>query len=151
MIQRKQTLFLFALIFLSIALLFIPVYKLTTSTGVVPMTLTPLTDENLSSTAGHQTAIVLNFLSLFFSSITIFLYRKLSLQLRICYALMIVWLVLTGMMAFCPFVAKTETLAGADNTYYGIVIGALGVIASYMSARHIKKDIELLKSADRIR
>ena len=151
MIQRKQTLFLFELVFLSIALLFIPVYKLGTPNGEIPMALVPLTDESLSSTVGHQAAIVINFLALILASLTVFLYKRLALQIRLCYVLMIFWLVLTGMTAFCPFVAQTSTLVSASNTYFGPIIGAFGVLAAYLAARYIKKDIELLKSADRIR
>jgi hypothetical protein len=151
MIQRKQTLFLFVLVFCGIALLSVPGNTVTTNTGSVDVNLVPLKNAELTSSTGHLAAVALNFLGLILTSVTIFLYNKRTLQLKLCYGLMFLWLILTLMMAFCPFVVKTETVLAITDTHYDTFIGVVGMLAAYMAARFIKKDIELLKSADRIR
>jgi hypothetical protein len=56
------------------------------------------------------------------------------------------------MIAFCPFVAKADGLTvEASKHPFGYIICGVAVIAAFIAARLIKKDIELLKSADRIR
>ena len=81
---------------------------------------------------------------------TVFLYNKRELQVKSCYVLILLWLILSGMIAFCPFVVKTEGL-NYTMGYLGAIAGILGMICSYMAARFVKKDINLLKNADRIR
>jgi hypothetical protein len=151
MIQRKQTLFLFASAFLGVAFLFIPVGTVTTNKGIENIFLIPLADPDLTSTTGHEAAIMINFVTLILSFVTVFLYSKRNLQVKFCYALMLLWLVLGLMTALCPFIVKTETVVSVNTGYWGPIISSLGIICSLIAARFIKKDIELLKSADRIR
>jgi hypothetical protein len=54
-------------------------------------------------------------------------------------------------MLLCPFVVKTEEMIEVKINYFVVAIGAFSVLAAFLAARFIKKDIELLKSADRIR
>lgn len=151
MIQRKQTLFLFLLVLLGIALLFFPASTVLTNTGTTDVYLVPIDHPALTSTTGHLTAIALNFIGLILTFVVIFLYQRRELQLKLCYGLMILWLILTLMISFCPFVAKTETVLSVQNTYFGTILGVIGMLTSYLAARFIKKDIELIKSSDRIR
>ena len=151
MIQRKQTLFLFASAFLGVALLFIPVGSVTTGKGITDVFLIPLTNPDLTSTTGHQAAITLNFVNLILAFVTVFLYSKRELQIKFCYVMLLLWLVLGLMTALCPFVVKTETVVSVSIGYWGPILSFLGIVCSLMAARFIKKDIELLKSADRIR
>jgi hypothetical protein len=151
MIQRKQSLFLFFIAVLGIALLFIPIGTIKTNSEDVNIYLVPLSHPELTSTAGHMTAIALNFVGLILAFTTIFLYRKRELQVKLCYVLMVLWLVIGLMMAFCPFVTKTETVISVQNNYFGPIIAILAVVAAFIATRFIKKDIELIKSADRIR
>ncbi|MBA3683025.1 MAG: DUF4293 family protein [Bacteroidetes bacterium] len=149
MIQRKQTLFLIELIFLGLALLFVPCQNILTQTGATHVYLMPLVD--FQSTAGHLFAVILNFIGLILATITIFIYKKRTLQVKLCYALIAIWLVLPAMMLFCPFVVKTEAILEVKTNYFVVAIALFSIIAGYLAARFIKKDIDLLKSADRIR
>lgn len=63
---------------------------------------------------------------------------------------MIIWLLLTLIMSFMPLVNEADGVV-IQNTNYGTLLGIFGMLGSYMAARLIKRDIELLKSADRIR
>jgi hypothetical protein len=95
--------------------------------------------------------VSLNFLGLIVATITLFTFKKRELQIKLCYALIAIWLVLIAMMALCPFVVKTEEMIEVKINYFVVAIGAFSVLAAFLAARFIKKDIELLKSADRIR
>ena len=54
-------------------------------------------------------------------------------------------------MLFCPFVIKTDAITAININYFVAAIGFFSIVAAYFAAHFIKKDIELLKSADRIR
>ena len=149
MIQRKQSLFLIQIIFLGLSLLFVPCQNISTKTVVTNVYLAPLTE--YQSTLGHLFAVALNFLGLIVATITLFTFKKRELQIKLCYALIAIWLVLIGMMLLCPFVVKTEEMIEVKINYFVVAIGAFSVLAAFLAARFIKKDIELLKSADRIR
>jgi hypothetical protein len=149
MIQRKQSLFLIQIIFLGLSLLFVPCQNIFTKTVVTNVYLAPLTE--YQSTLGHLFAVALNFLGLIVATITLFTFKKRELQIKLCYALIAIWLVLIGMMLLCPFVVKTEEMIEVKINYFVVAIGVFSVLAAFLAARFIKKDIELLKSADRIR
>ena len=151
MIQRKQTLFLFQLIFLGIALLFVSVYTVVTANTKTDVYLAPLSGTELVSTGSHWVAIALNFLALVLAFVTIFLYKKRELQLKMTYVLAALWVLLTILIAATPFVLVTNADVVVEKNHFGTLISVVGVIASWFAARYIKKDIELLKSADRIR
>ena len=149
MIQRKQTLFLIELIFLGLSLLFVPCQEILTKTTSTHVYLMPLID--FQSTTGHLFAVILNFIGLVLATITIFLFKKRELQVKLCYALIAVWVILPAMMLFCPFVVKTDAILEVKTNYFVVAIAVFSIIAAYLAARFIKKDIDLLKSADRIR
>lgn len=149
MIQRKQTLFLLQLVLFSIAMLFIPLQVIYSKVSPHYVCLVPLV--NFTSTAGHFAAIALNFLALILSVTTIFLFKKRELQIKLCYGLMAIWLILIAMIAFCPFFVTKPEIIEIKTTYFGYVCGVFALLASYLAIVFIKKDINLLKSADRIR
>lgn len=96
-------------------------------------------------------AIALNALAILISVITIFLFKKRELQVKLCYALMAIYFILTVMLVFCPFVQKNENISGIKTNAIAYAIFGVCIISSALAARFVKKDIELLKSADRIR
>lgn len=149
MIQRKQTLFLLELVFLGIAFLLVPTNIIVKSTGNINVYLLP--GNNFESTTWHYLMMSANFIGLLFSIVSIFLYKKRTLQLKFSYTIMLLYAMLSLMMAFCPAVHLSGDIIEIQNHYFGMVIGLFAVPAAYLAARFIKKDIELLKSADRIR
>ena len=50
-----------------------------------------------------------------------------------------------------PSLRKKYLNTVIEKNYFGSLIGVVAVIATWFAARYIKKDIDLLKSADRIR
>ncbi len=150
MIQRKQTLFLLELIFLSISLFFIPSDIILKNDGSVNVYLLPASG-NYDATAWHLVALTLNLSSLVLSVICIFLYKKRVTQMRLCYLIAALWIIQSLVLAFCPLAVFNMGATEIQINYFGSLIGVFAVIAAVLAARFIKKDIELLKSADRIR
>ena len=149
MIQRKQTLFLLEIIFLGLALIFIPCQNIFTTTSCLNLYLLP--NDNFQTTGAHLFAVILNITGILIATTTIFLFKKRSLQVKICYALIALWVILTSMMLFCPFVLKTAEIIEIKINYFVVGIGFFSIIAAFFAAYFIKKDINLLKSVDRIR
>ncbi len=150
MIQRKQTLFLLELVFLGIALLFVPSATVLTPNNSQGVCLLPLPG-NFMSTTWHYIAMALNFIALLLALITIFLYKKRELQYKLSYILMMLWILLTVTTGLCPLVKPGSDITGVQTNYPVVVIGLFSILAAYLAARFIRKDIDLLKSADRIR
>ena|SRR6218665_3923968 len=150
MIQRKQTLFLLELMFLGIALLFVPNSTLLTSSSSVSICLLPL-QEPYTSTTGHYLAMALNFAGLALTVAAVFLYKRRELQLKLCYVLAMLWALLGFMLGLCNFVQPGNDVLSVQNNYTGVVISVFAIAAALLAARFIRKDIDLLKSADRIR
>ncbi len=150
MIQRKQTLYLLSILIISTILLVVPSASVDFNNQLVKVYLLPFDFEGISASAAQMAAMLINFISLILAFTCIFLYKKRNLQLTMSYSLMIIWLLLTLIMSFMPLVNEADGVV-IQNTNYGTLLGIFGMLGSYMAARLIKRDIELLKSADRIR
>lgn len=150
MIQRVQTLYLLSLVVMGLALLFVPSAQFEFNVHAVPIYLKPISHELIQATYGQIIAMVLNFSGILLSCVAIFLYKKRMLQLKLTLVLMMIWLANTIILSFLPL-ANVEMPNMLHTTNYGILFGIFGMLGAYMANRHIKKDIELLKSADRIR
>jgi hypothetical protein len=151
MIQRKQTLFLLQLAFLGISLLFIPVQFILSKAAPEHLSLVPMTNDLYHSTLGHYAAIVLNALAIGISIITVFIYKKRELQVKLCYLLVVIYLILLAMIAFCPFLENNTNAISITNNIFAYIICVISASTAYLAAFFVKKDIELLKSTDRIR
>jgi hypothetical protein len=150
MIQRKQTLYLFILAALNAVLLFVSNQHAMIGGVSYPIPLTPIRFQGISSTPGHIAAVYLNFAMLVLAFVAVFMYNRRTLQARLCYSIALLWVVLTAMIAFCPFVEATAEAVISLN-YLVFAVGLAGIIVAILAARLIKKDIDLLKSVDRIR
>jgi hypothetical protein len=150
MIQRIQTLFLIEIIFLSVSLLFVPVQYIVNDGNSIPVSFVPLRSGEFLSGAGHYSAIIINFLNIVLSVVIIFMYKKRELQVKLCYLLVIISVILICMIAYCPFVSLPQNISVNDNMFAYLILLVIAVSA-YLAAHFVKKDIALLKSADRIR
>ena len=151
MIQRKQSLFILGMILCNMLLLFVPVADVIHNNISSHVYLTPFPGHDPVSTMGHYTAIAMNFGALLLSFAAIFLYKKRPLQIKLLWLLVLIWVTLGLMMWLCPFVVRDETVQGIVMKYLTACISIPAVLCAWMAIRHIQKDIELLKSAERIR
>ena len=151
MIQRKQSLLLFQVIFLGISLLLIPVVNVVHSNVEYHLSLffnSPAAE--IKTSIGHTAATLLNLLAVLISLFTLFQYKKLALQQKLTKVLIILYLALTLMILFCPFVELAEGQT-SKQSYLAATVGLVAAFGAWQAGRFIKKDIELLKSVDRIR
>lgn len=151
MIQRKQTLFLAGGALLSLLLLFVPNHVVTLQKMNYSLCLMPPTTPDFIGTLGFTAAVAINFIIMVLSFVTIFLYKKRELQVKLSYGICMLGLVLAVMCQFCPFVVVNENVLAVKNTFVGLFIGLSIALFGFVAQFFIKKDIELLKSADRIR
>ncbi len=151
MIQRKQTLFLLLVVFSTLALVMIPCNYVILDGNTFGVSLFSLYTAKLTGTFWHSAGMILNVASLALALITIFLYKQRVLQVRLCFILMLLEVSITLIVSLCPIVVKTEGISSIENSGIASIVGVIGMMSAYLAARYIKKDIELLKSADRIR
>ncbi len=149
MIQRKQTLFLLASALVNLVLLFVPSVLITSANAPVNGLALLMPKGEFITTSNFLAAILLNAAALFVSFITIFLYKKRNLQHLQCLLLAMVNLILAALLILTPLVEINSSTNVQKNWAVYLVI--VNVLACYLAARFIKKDINLLKSADRIR
>ena len=148
MIQRKQTLFLLQSLFFNIALFFIPnKYIFTGLSNKNALYLIPV----VNSSIGHYAAIIINCLIVILTLIVIFLFKKQSLQLKLGKILSFFWIILFLMILFCPFLNKETNSIEITTNYFSIFICFAGLLTIIFACKLIKRDIELLKSSERIR
>ncbi|MDI9340515.1 MAG: DUF4293 family protein [Sediminibacterium sp.] len=148
MIQRKQTLFLLAATLVHLLLVFIPVVSWSDLQGHSQSTALLLPSNEIPTTIYFKIAVVLNAILLLSGFTAIFLYRRRNTQKLQSLLLSGVNAVLVVVLLFLPLL-HPETVNAQKN--WIIYLPALNSILCFMAARFIQKDIDLLKSADRIR
>jgi hypothetical protein len=148
MIQRKQTLFLLQSLFFNIALFFIPnKYFITDLLNKQALYLIPV----VNSSIGHYAAIIINCLMIILTLIVIFLFKKQSFQLTLSKILSFFWILLFLMILFCPFLNKETNDIKITTNYFSVFICFASFLTIIFACKLIKRDIELLKSSERIR
>ena len=151
MIQRKQSLLLFQVIFLGISLIIIPVVNVTIAQSVRHVSLfLNQTDPEITTSTGHLAATLLNFVAVLLSLFTLLQFKKLALQHKLSRVIAIIYISLTLMILFCPFIELKEGQT-SNQSYLAAAVGLVAAFGAWQAGRFIKKDIELLKSVDRIR
>lgn len=155
MIQRIQTIYLLVIVALTVAMLFLPLAIMQAgdkflsfdATGVSTMTAQP---ELIYPTWGlFALTAVISLLAL----ITIFLFKKRMLQIRLCIFNAILMLGFYAMFAFFAWTLKGEL--GGDNVSLSVKIALafplVSLIIDYLAIRNIGADEALVRSLDRLR
>jgi hypothetical protein len=139
MIQRKQTLFLLAVFIIAIIMIFIPFQVLLTSGE----------SWNIALIAGNSWIIlnsnmyypnILNLLIIVLSIFTIFKYKNRPLQYKLSNVIALLNIFMVGLFFLLPY---THANPGES------IILSMGF--AFLAAHFIKKDEQLVRSADRIR
>ena len=163
MLQRIQTVFLALVVALSITLFFTPLSLVLTGTNAVPPSSGAevahmLSVISLSKTAGGHTEqmsvsyplIILNSMIALVALYSIFLYKNRKNQMRFCRFNLIAICLFTGVIFWMEDQLKKSH--GGTLTYLvGTYIPVIQLILTFMAERAIKKDDNLVKSADRLR
>lgn len=148
MIQRKQTLFLLAVAVIAIIQFFIPFQTLIFETKVWPICLMPGCSTDVMGTNIYAPMII-NCLVLILSIAVIFLYKNRVLQYKLANLLILFSVFIVGLFFLLSFVK--EGTEGAINYQIGSFLPIIAAIFAFLAAHFIKKDEQLVRSADRIR
>lgn len=149
MIQRIQSLFLLGVIILSVLLYFLPVYGFSELAGasVDSGATRPVKDLTI---ANNTLLMILNGAIAAFSLLGIFLYKNRSLQMRVCRLNILLTCVLMVLLYFAA-----DTLSSGMNQQihfrYGAYLPFFDILFLFLANFYIRKDDELVRSADRLR
>lgn len=153
MLQRIQTVYLLIIAALAIAMLFLPLAVLLAdgqllkfdATGISTMTTPP---ELIYPTWGlFALTAVVALLAL----ITIFLYKRRILQMRLCVFNAVLMLGIYGMFAFFVWTFKGEMEEFQTTLRIALAFPAISLILDYLAIRNIGADEALIRSLDRLR
>ena len=162
MIQRRQTIFMLLAAIASVLLFFMPLISFDANGDVMRFTIfgikNPIDTISLSKTYTWP-LVVLTVLMTIAPLVTIFLYKKRELQVRLCRFNMLLNIIFIGLV----FVYYESDILGVikavendsytlDVAYFiGMAFPLVNLVLEILAIRGIKKDIDLLKSVDRLR
>lgn len=154
MIQRVQSIYLFLTAIISIILFFAPVFTFSNASASYDLSLKDAfggSGEVLKPATLLYMAILNTFI-LMDSLICIFMYKKRTLQIKMCMAILIMLILFIVLMFVIP--GKVENVQSSDIQkafQWASYLPAVSVILVILAMRGIKKDEALVRSADRIR
>jgi membrane-associated HD superfamily phosphohydrolase len=150
MIQRIQSIFLGLAALFLLSTVFLPVAEMIREGQTMGILLSGLMDEETGLFEQNLWQPTLCFMTAFISIATIFMYKDRNRQMRITRLNMI----LTAFLSIStPVMARMQMLRDTDLIIYKVpvVFPAVAAILLYLAFRGIKKDDDLVKSADRLR
>ena len=145
MIQRIQSLYLLLSAIISAALIYMPLFLLPpkameAQSGVA----------NMYYINSNSFLLILNFAIGALSLITIFFYKNRKLQIRSCrLGLMLIFLMIA--LLFYSSDTLSGGLDGKVTFKAGVYFPLIQIVFMFLAQRGIKKDDELVRSADRLR
>lgn len=148
MIQRKQTLFLLAVSIISAILIFTPFQYLNVNGKLEPICLMPGCSPEIINSSIYA-PMLLNLLSVILSLIIIFQYKKRVLQYKLSNLLALINVFIIGLFFLLSYLK--DGVSGTISFSFGAFLPSINVIFAFLASHFIKKDEELVRSADRIR
>lgn len=146
MIQRIQTVFLFLSVVLTGILFFVPIAFFNVGEDVVKLSVL-----NLETRPNVLPLLILTVLMLLVPCVTIFLFKKRELQLKLS-SLNVLLNASFCCLVSIFYVDKMHEMLSVDASYvFGAYVPLINMVLSILAMRWIKKDIELIKSVDRLR
>ena len=156
MIQRVQTLFLLAIVIFSALMIFIPFETVTVKSPEPGLTLedyslclSPACIKEGVSGFIHV-PMALNVIILILALVSIFMYKNRKRQMKFSQLLLVLSALLIGSLFVTPLVNGDAGMMEIDYKIASF-IPAINAICAFFARRFIKKDEELVRSADRIR
>lgn len=149
MIQRIQTVYLLISALLTGSMFFLPLAALANDEASYELLYKGVASGNELITPTLALAILVTLTTLI-SLVTIFLYKKRVLQMRLCGLNMGLLVGTTGMIYFLGTQVAKE-LAAEISYNLPVVFPVAALILTFLAIRSIGKDEALIKSMDRIR
>jgi ABC-type uncharacterized transport system permease subunit len=149
MLQRIQTIFLLLIVILTAILFFVPFQTIISGDEQLSITLYGPHTANVNSLIFLLISLGLILLTITFA--TIFLYKKRTLQMKLCSLLAVLSCLLCVVMVSPIYSEVTQDKPLSVNYNFYAFLPALNIILAFIAKRFIKNDEELVRSADRIR
>ncbi len=143
MIQRIQSVYLLLVMLLSVALFFVNIYSIETGVGTTP----GFQHFNVTSNTIY---LILTSVSGLFALITTFLYKNRNLQVRLSNLNMLLICVFIGTVFYFADHTKTDP-ASIVHYDFGSYFPLIQLVLTFFAMRAIRKDEQLVRSADRLR
>jgi hypothetical protein len=155
MIQRIQTVFLFLAAIFAGVLFFSPIAAFEHGAEVMKFTVLGVNnqvDAQYFNAIYTLPLLVLTILVVAIPMVTIFMYKKRELQLKLSSLNIFLNAALCGLI-FLYYASDVEKRVDIETVSYmfGTYIPLINMVLSVLAMRWIKKDIDLLKSVDRLR
>lgn len=162
MIQRRQSIYMFLAAVLSALLFFVPLATFVTGDNVMNFTVFGIDNPGEMLSLESITTwplVVLAILMTLVPLITIFLYKKREKQVRLCRLNLLVNIIFIGLVFLYYENDILMVIAAIEGDSYeldvayfiGMAFPLVNLVLEILAIRGIKKDIELLKSVDRLR
>ena len=147
MIQRIQTVFLFLSAVFAGLLFFVPIATFNVGEEIVKLSVL-----NFENQPNVLPLLILTILILIVPLVTIFLFKKRELQFKLSSLNTFLNALLCGLI-FIFYVDKMQVNLSVEMATYafGTYIPLINIVLSVLAMRWIRKDIELIKSVDRLR
>ena len=155
MIQRIQTVFILLAAVFAGVLFFGPIAAFDYGTEMMKLTIYGVgnqLDAQYFSAIYSLPLLLLAIFTVVLPVVTIFLYKKRELQFKLSSLNVFLNAILCGLIFLFYSSNVQETIASENVTYlFGTYVPLLNMVLSIMAMRWIKKDIELIRSVDRLR
>lgn len=153
MLQRIQTVYLLIIVALMIATLFLPLAVLQQGDALFSFDAT-----GLSSMTGEVVLIypawglfALTAIISIIALVTIFIYKKRMLQVRLCIFNALLMLGFYGFFAFLIWTLKGQMEGASMSVKFALSFPLVSLILDYLAIRNIGADEALVRSLDRLR
>lgn len=155
MIQRIQTVFLFLAAVFAGILFFSPIASFDYGEGFMKLTVFGVenqADAQYFSGIYALPLLLITILILIVPLVTIFMYKKRELQMKLSSLNVFLNAILCGLIFLFYASNVQKTIAAESVTYlFGTYVPLINMVLSVLAMRWIKKDIDLIKSIDRLR
>lgn len=153
MIQRIQTVYLLLVSILMLALLFLPLAVLQTGDMFYAFDVFGLNTFLGEKELVYPTwgLLVLNVTSMILALITIFLFKKRLLQIRLTVFNTILLVCFYGLFAYMIYIFKGDFSTLSYNLKFAAAFPAVAIVLNYLAIRNIGADEALVRSLERLR
>ena len=153
MLQRIQTVYLLIIVALTVATLFLPLAVLQQGDALFSFDAS-----GLSTMIGEPELLypawglfALTAITAIIALVTIFLYKKRILQIRLCVFNAILMLGFYALFGFFVWILKEELAGAALSVKIALSFPVIALILDYLAIRNIGADEALVRSLDRLR
>lgn len=148
MLQRIQTLFLIGVLTLAVLIMYIPIYELVKEPSLSSDSSTVSSDQ--FTVFNNAILAIINGAIGVLALIAIFLFKNRSLQIRACNLALLIDCIFIGLLFFSAD-TMSSTLRMRVHYLYGSYLPIINAVFLFLAVRFVKKDEELIRSADRLR